>query len=375
MIIRKRGKSFVVDLGLQPDGKRLRITKKTLKEAEEVLEGFEKKNVKFGRMAQNMSEQEAVEFFRCKAALKGVGRTISDATEFFLLHSGAKSIKKPLNLWELADACHDAKELLGARSRYLEGIKLVGRSLHAKLSNQTTATVRKEHIESWLRNKQWKPRTQNSRLTYANVIFNWAVEEQYMPINPAKDIKRIREDELRVYTLTVEQAASLLWRTFYEEPTVLPYVVSGLFCGGRRCELLRSDMTEALIDDSLVIGSEAAKKRSRRAVELPDTAVAWLRLCDLEGSFQVTNWRKKFDRVKSHIYPWKSNYLRKTFISNHYAYFQNESLVKAMAGQGDDSAVIHSHYRNVVTRRDAGRFWDLTPDNVIHRPLGDFLLP
>jgi hypothetical protein len=56
---------------------------------------------------------------------------------------------------------------------------------------------------------------------------------------------------------------------------------------------------------------------------------------------------------------WKQNCLRHTCASMHIAHFQNEALTAMQMGHTVD--ILHRHYKGLVTRDEAKRYWDIMP--------------
>lgn len=115
----------------------------------------------------------------------------------------------------------------------------------------------------------------------------------------------------------------------------------------------------------------------KRPVDLSVNAVAWLRAAECRGQGAG---RKPGDRVvpsnlkerwpafwpKAGLLVWPNNGLRHTFASMHYAMWQDEAKLQAQMGH-ESANMLHQHYRALKTRREAERFWALTPKTV-HGP-------
>lgn len=56
---------------------------------------------------------------------------------------------------------------------------------------------------------------------------------------------------------------------------------------------------------------------------------------------------------------WPANALRKTFISCHYESFGSVDATAKEAGTS--VAMIHAHYRKIIKKKDADRFWQIRP--------------
>jgi site-specific recombinase XerC len=385
MVIRKvegRAKPWMLDYGTV-DGKRKRGFFETKADAEKAWRDHVRENDELGAASRLLSQDDLMRFIVAKRQLDRYSITIEDAVEFYVKHSGARKMKDPITYQELVDAFADRKKSLGRRPDYYKTMKVVGDSLARFLRNENPleqdvmcTDVGAGEVEAWLRSSKLGASTQNSYLSKTSVIFNWAIKEGYVLSNPAGEVEEVSEDEQDIRRLTVEQCALLLRAAYNDvkrDPTkkdraMLPYFVSGMFCGGRKTELLRSDLEQDLSEDSLTIRGKAAKLRSRRVIRLPDVAKKWLALCNLDGSFKATNWDRRFDQIREAadvLEDWPINALRKTFASMHYAYHQDEATLKAILAHSGNSTMLFRHYRDLATYEEAEKFWLLEPEVVL----------
>ena len=155
---------------------------------------------------------------------------------------------------------------------------------------------------------------------------------------------------------------------------LLPSLVLRLFCGLRTAEVCRLDWSEVRWADSkpfVHIPAGKAKKRRIRLVDIPENALAWLRLSIpqafglvVPGNGKVKGYCKRFARLvaKADLSDWGNNDTRHSFGSYHYALHGDAVRTSAQMGhkQGDDT--LFSHYRTLVTKEDAERFFGLKPD-------------
>jgi integrase len=148
---------------------------------------------------------------------------------------------------------------------------------------------------------------------------------------------------------------------------LLPYIAIGLFAGVRSAELMR--MTAKNINfqtKTIVVGADAAKKRSQRVIEMSDALLAWLEVCkgDLQNGERLVEANKLRKNKPllleaAGIENWLANGLRHSFGSYHLAMFQN--IDKTAYGMGNSAAVIHNHYKALVTKEAAEKYWSLRP--------------
>jgi integrase len=134
-------------------------------------------------------------------------------------------------------------------------------------------------------------------------------------------------------------------------------------------KLERGDIRE----NEIVIKAAKAKTRSRRIIKiLPNLreflAPYWGRTGSVlplatEQSTRGKPSAKRLERLRMKIdkeaglTPWKKNALRHSFISYLYALTNDENRTAAMAG--NSPGMIHRHYRALVSREDAERYFSI----------------
>ena len=105
-------------------------------------------------------------------------------------------------------------------------------------------------------------------------FFAWASVRGLSPGNPAKNAATFKAKPGKIGILTPEDASPSLEAC---HPSILPGVVIGMFCGLRQSEIARMDWRAVdLASGILTVGAEIAKTSSRRTVEIPENARAWL---------------------------------------------------------------------------------------------------
>ena len=94
------------------------------------------------------------------------------------------------------------------------------------------------------------------------------------PSNPVERAARFKVKPGKIGILSPEDAAVLLSAC---DPSILPGVAIGMFCGLRQAEIARLDWRAIdLASGILTVGADVAKTSSRRTVEIPENARAWL---------------------------------------------------------------------------------------------------
>ena len=257
----------------------------------------------------------------------------------------------------------------------------IGRFIEGREETKLDAITREEFKE-WLNRPEWSASTYNTYLTCASIFFNWCVKCEFLIKSPISSISKINKKQMPNYDqppsiLTVDQCRSLLQACIKEDRRLIGYVVVGLF-GGLRPQkesgaLLRPDIGET----DIMVRANNAKDRQRRHVEINPTLKSWL---TFRSEFPPKMLRARFERVRAasglikidkvegkekHQITWTgwdADCLRHTFASYYIAIHGAEKTI-AQLGHGDYSMVF-SHYRQLVTRSEAEKFWALTAEAV-----------
>ena len=297
----------------------------------------------------------------CKDALSAYGKTIQDATEFFIAH--LKASEKSCTAVQLVKELLKAKKADGVGERHLSDLDYRLRYFAEEFDGKLVAEITSADIDDWLRSLNVGAQTRNHYRANVLQAFNFAVRHGYAPINPVEGAAKAKVVGGRPGILTVEQASALLANV---PSNVLPYFAVGLFAGLRRAEIERLDWSEIDFESGLIeVKAEKSKTAMRRFVTLQPNLREWLLPNrKLKGSVtpQPETFRQIFDnaRTAAGISEWPDNALRHSFASYHLAAFKNAASTALELGH-HDSRVTFAHYRELVRPKEAERFWKLRP--------------
>ncbi len=295
----------------------------------------------------------------CNARLAQRGRTIKDATEFFLRHLVAS--EKSCTASELVTKLIAAKQTDGASERYLSDLRGRLTRFADDLNGQVVATITTAQIDDWLRGLKLSATSRNNYRRVLILSFNFAKQGGYATDNPAETTARAKPRNEAPGILTVSATARLLENA---TPDLLPYLALGAFAGLRRAELQRLDWQEINFDDGLIeVMAKKAKTARHRFVRMQPNLREWLLpVRKHSGAVLCDNFRRRFDetRVAAGIAEWPDNALRHSFASYHLAHFRDAAALALEMGHAN-SGMIFEHYRELVRPKDAERFWSIRP--------------
>jgi integrase len=228
------------------------------------------------------------------------------------------------------------------------------------------ASLTVHDLQRWFAARKETPSSEVGSRGKLSSLFQFAVRQNWIASDPCKRLEPIRVDSPPPRILTVEQARIALEWTAQHAPRMMLYLVLGMFAGLRPIELTKLQL-DAIGSGRIVVGAGVAKTRSRRIIPVDEHLAAWI---SLGGDLPAVPWHvaiyyHKLRRVLK-LKPWPKDVLRHTFIS--YAYAQNPDLARLASIAGNSPGVILRHYRALVTKEDADRFWSLLPRQ--HAPNG-----
>jgi len=298
----------------------------------------------------------------CSAQLQAFGKTIADATKYFIAH--LKASEKSCTAAQLVKELVAAKEHDGASARHVSDLRSRLNIFAEKFDGQMVATITTKEIDHWLRSLKVSAVTRNHYRRLLVLAFNFAVRQGYATDNPAKEADKAKEHSSDIGILTIAQSARLLESA---TPDVLPYIAIGLFAGLRRAELQRLDWSEIDFESSLIeVTAQKSKTAQRRFVTMQPNLREWLLpLRKHRGnvtSDETFEFRKAFDqaRIAAGIDEWPDNALRHSFASYHMAHFKNAAATALELGH-HDSRITFAHYRELVKPKEAERYWNIKP--------------
>jgi integrase len=155
-----------------------------------------------------------------------------------------------------------------------------------------------------------------------------------------------------------EQVAQVLECARTLDANLCRFMAIRYFAGLRGSEAAALSESEIKVDRGFIeVTAAKSKTRQRRLVAIEPNLVAWLAL---GGSLPLRDkWTRHLRLAKSCSVPMPANVTRHSFVSYHLAHFGSAARTALEAGHSE--AVLFRHYREVVTRDDARRFWEIRP--------------
>ena len=270
------------------------------------------------------------------------------------------------------------KEARGGSKRYLQDLRSrlnrFGKSFQKEIGNVTTA-----EIQEWLDGqKKISPQSHVNFRRVIHLLFTFAVARGFAMDNPVDGCERVKvRNTGNKAVFTPAQFTRLLEAA---SPDFLPALAIGAFAGIRSAEIERLSWSDIdFTAKHIVVSAGNAKTASRRIVAMPDNLCAWLapyasRTGKIwQGTHEDFYQAQQDTAAATEVLPdplrnisavepvkWMSNALRSSYASYRFAMTNDAGRV---AGEcGNSAATIHKHYRELVTPKDAEKWFGIMPE-------------
>ncbi len=258
-----------------------------------------------------------------------------------------------------------AKDAAGRSKRYTEILQIILDGFAKGRESQRIAGITVADVDRWLDTKRLAGRpTFKARLA---TLFNFAVKRGYRPDNPCSAVEAPAPPRTAPAIFTVRQTARCLVFLRRRDPRALGWFVLSTLCGLRPEEAEQTTWDAVQIDNDeahIRVEAQTSKVRQRRIVTPLPAAVAWLKIAreagsELPLSSQVRRTAIRRLRNVLHWEEWPKDVTRHTAASYWLAVDGNPVNVAEQLGHS--VAQLKTHYKALVTRADAERFWGLIP--------------
>jgi integrase len=345
------------------NGQRIRETYPTKAEAEDRAAEIRTQVENEGRAAFTMPTAVRVEAVRAVKKLAPHKASITEAVDFYVDH--VLKYRTAPTVAEIVKRLVTEAEGNKRRDRTVRDLRLRLEQFAKTFGDRQLASITREELAAWLNDPTLGARSRINYAVKASQLYNFAIRNQWAEYNIAASIPRPTAEDAEPAIFTPEQAARLLEHA--AEYDLLPYVAIGLFAGLRTAELLRLDWSAVkLAERSIIIAAGVAKKRSRRVVEINDTLAAWLSSCAKHKGMvvELPDERTLYKRLAklataAGLEKWQNNGLRHSCAS--YSLALTGDAVRVAYQLGNSADMIHRHYKALVTKADADRFFALRP--------------
>jgi integrase len=341
------------------NGKRVRKFFTTEKLAETYLEQIETKAKNLGTRALMIDPALHVMAVECSDYLAPYGKTIAEATAFYCRH--LEQVAQSCTVRELSEMFLQHKRDDGRRNAYLRNLRAKLRIFSQTFGQRVIATLTVSECDDWLRSQPVSGSSRNSYRRVLTTFFNYAMARNVCADNPMLKTEKARVIDKPVEVFTPQQMQRLLDSADAE---IVAALAIGAFAGLRRAEISRLDWSEVQLERGFIeVTASKSKTARRRLVTIQPTLKTWLEITTYrKGAVLPEDYEKKLKatRERAEIASWPANGLRHSFASYHLAKFQDAPALALQLGH-TTTAMLFSHYREVVTPEAAEAYWQITP--------------
>lgn len=326
-----------------------------------------------------LSAPERLIFVSAKERLAKLHATLHDAVDFYERHHRSLA---PLKLKDAIYRIYDLKLRTNKRRRSAEQFRYTMQSLNRSIGDRLVSEVTRDEIERWLFGNGWEPSTIRTKLIDIQTFFRSAMARGWLIANPSDGIERIELDDKPPGILTVEQSAALMASSLEIRPEFCGFLALALFCGIRPEEIAGMTQADVSIERGYAeVRAEVAKTRQRRLVDLSENCKAWLRVglelppVNARGKMNAVRIKAGFEGFRRRLVkgserwepvkgaPWPHDALRHSFASYYLALHQSADKTAHQMGHRS-TEMLFRHYRELVTKSDAEKFWSILPQNI-----------
>jgi integrase len=220
--------------------------------------------------------------------------------------------------------------------------------------------VTSAEIDAWLRSLKVSPMSRNSMLVTVNILFSFALEQNYLPAGQptaASQLRKVKVPDSDISIFTPDEFSQII----HAAPAhLIPLLAISAFAGIRSAEIARLDWSAVDLDRRIIeMLAGQAKTASRRVIPISDNLAAWLAPLRRRGRVipSCRQHREITALAKSLGIPWPRNVLRHSFISYRIAIVKSADQVALEAG--NSPAIIFRHYRELTTEETAKEWFGI----------------
>jgi integrase len=263
---------------------------------------------------------------------------------------------------ELIDKYIAAKKAQGLSRPHLADLKYRLRAFATVFGDQPARAISTRAIGEWLPTLKVGPQSRINYWRAAHALFNHAVAQGYASKNPVTAVDMPKKVDRNPGVLMPEQFARLLQAA---DERLRPALAVAGFAGLRPAEVQRLKWSNVRLTERLIVlDANVTKTAKRRIVAISDNLLAFLMQAPSKKgdvALPFTTHRKllRIARTAAEIKDWPADCLRHSWVSYRYALTGDAARTASEAGH--DQTMLHDHYKALVTKFDAERWFAILP--------------
>ena len=349
--------------------------------------------------AKNHCTEQALKISHEGSSVLGFSSAQREDARRALAELGGKaSLLTAVKFWKLHNATEDGVTVRELGRRWLANLKAQGcrettirereykvESIAAAMGDRQVATVTRDDLAAWITGRGVTGSTWDTYRRTVRAMFQYATDEKILEFNPAAAIKPVRLDERLPTPLSVEAVTAITRTAEKYAPIMVPTLAVQFFGGLRPGEAMGLDWTAIDFKQKLIrVSPEVSKVRRSRLIEMNQTLIDWLTPyrkmagkigIETKSQFSFYMLRKPIGEIPEDGHPdkrkpgivkaagvnWIQDGPRKTFASMHYATHGDAAKLASILGHTGGHDVLFRHYRGLVTKPDARKYWKIRP--------------
>jgi integrase len=379
--------------GLTENGARRTPLYRTQQEARREADHRQAEQKNFGLSAMELPVRIRAEAAACLEKLRPLGKTMTEAVNFYVHHLQTKS---KLEVSRTLEACLQdfiAEKVQLADRGDLRAISIQTTRSRAKrlaesLGSMPIQAIGSKHLSEFLANLPFSQVTKIHYRAFLSEFMSYALEREWIEGNPLSawgKTKRRKNLIREVQILSVAEVRKLLEVAKKDEKAhiFVPYLALGLFLGLRPTEAKLLNWSDIDLDDeSIEIKGSTSKVKSTRHIQINPTALAWLRDYKPRTTKTIVplsdyEYRVSWDRIKNlagwkvwepnkvikgdqrALKNWPDDCLRHCYAS-YWLPIHNDRP-KLAEHMGTSTDVIQNYYRKSLPAKMASEYWNVLP--------------
>ena len=332
----------------------------TKREADQIAAEFRSQVDESGRVWMDMTGPERAEVCAVWTEMKAAGVGIRKVWEEWRSKSASGPVAGKKMIGALVAEVLESKRSGSRRPRYIEELRISLARFARGRETMDCAAMTPRMIEEWVNGLGVGAYSRKTQLGRLSTLFSFAKKRGYRSDNPIAAIDWPVVEAKIPRILTVEEAADVLRHC---PARARGWFGLALFAGIRPEEMDQVGWDAVdLVSGIVRIDAKVSKVRQRRLIHLRSGVAAWLARAQADGAVLPIQWlerRRIVQRVRDAMgwKAWPQDVLRHTATS--YWLAVEPDVARLALELGNSPAMIFRHYRELVRREDAERFWGL----------------
>lgn len=296
------------------------------------------------------------------AIVTSPGDATPGASQILTHHPALAAGPEPVTLIEAINAFIIYKAKMNASDENLRYLRQVLTQFNRGRSQRFMATLTAKDVQEWVLSFE-RRKTMQTYTGAVRTFFRYCVRAGWMTRDLTQDVELPRDsnDSREPAAYTPAETKKILRYLQGSNLDLCRLMAIRFFAGLRTAEAIRLDEEDILLDQGVIrLPKKKAKTRSRRLIPIQPNLRAWLALGGELRGFAQGTIREAIQAAG--VVP-KPNGTRDSFISYHFAKWENDGRTAAHAGNSPE--MLHKHYKALVTKKEAEAFWKILPDQTI----------